>query len=53
MATVVDISNVNGSVDSNRLARCGIQGAYLKLSEGVTFDDPTRTRTRTTRAQRD
>ena len=39
MATVVDISNVNGAVDWNRLARYGVQGAYLKLSEGVTFDD--------------
>lgn len=40
MATVIDISNVNGSVDWNRVARSGIQGAYIKLSEGVTFDDP-------------
>jgi GH25 family lysozyme M1 (1,4-beta-N-acetylmuramidase) len=40
MATVVDISNVNGSVDWSRLARSGVQGAYIKLSEGVTFDDP-------------
>jgi lysozyme len=40
MATVIDISNVNGSVDWNRLARAGIHGAYIKLSEGVSFDDP-------------
>jgi len=40
MATVVDISNVNGAVDWNRFAQAGIQGGYIKLSEGVTFDDP-------------
>lgn len=40
MATVVDISNVNGAVDWKRLAATGVQGGYIKLSEGVTFDDP-------------
>lgn len=40
MATVLDISNVNGAVDWDRIAHSGIQGAYIKLSEGVTFDDP-------------
>lgn len=39
-ATVIDISNVNGAVDWNRIVKSGIQGAYIKLSEGVTFDDP-------------
>lgn len=39
MTTVIGISNVNGSVDWSRLVASGIQGAYIKLSEGVTFDD--------------
>lgn len=40
MATLIDISNVNGVVDWHRVRSAGIQGAYIKLSEGVTFDDP-------------
>lgn len=40
MATLIDISNVNGAVDWNAVRRAGIQAAYIKLSEGATFDDP-------------
>jgi lysozyme len=40
LATVIDISNVNGAVDWNQVRGAGINAAYIKLSEGVTFDDP-------------
>lgn len=40
MPTVIDISNANGAVDWNHVRGAGINAAYIKLSEGVTFDDP-------------
>jgi lysozyme len=40
LATVIDISNVNGAVDWDQIRGAGIDAAYIKLSEGVTFDDP-------------
>lgn len=36
---VVDLSNVNGPVDWAAIRRAGISAAYLKATEGVTFDD--------------
>jgi GH25 family lysozyme M1 (1,4-beta-N-acetylmuramidase) len=35
----IDVSNVNGLVDWPRIAREGISFAYIKATEGVTFDD--------------
>lgn len=37
---VVDLSNVNGHVDWRRISRAGIKAAFVKASEGVSFDDP-------------
>ncbi len=38
MPTVIDVSDVQSSIDWNRVAQTGIKGAYIKLSEGATFD---------------
>lgn len=35
----VDVSNVNGDVDWNAVAKAGIHGAFVKATEGATFDD--------------
>ena len=35
----IDVSNNNGQVDWARVARAGIAFAYIKSTEGVTFDD--------------
>lgn len=39
MAELIDVSNVNGSVDWNRVRRAGIAGAWLKATEGQTYID--------------
>jgi GH25 family lysozyme M1 (1,4-beta-N-acetylmuramidase) len=36
---IIDLSNVNGHVDWRAVKRAGIQAAYLKATEGVTFND--------------
>lgn len=36
---LVDLSNVNGPVDWHAIRRAGITGAFLKATEGVSFDD--------------
>jgi GH25 family lysozyme M1 (1,4-beta-N-acetylmuramidase) len=38
MAIVIDVSDVQSSVDWSRVAHSGIRGAYIKLSEGATWD---------------
>lgn len=40
MSLLIDVSNLNGSVDWARVKATGIAGAYIKLTEGVNFDDP-------------
>lgn len=37
---LIDVSNVNGPIDWEKVARAGIRGAFVKATEGVTFDDP-------------
>jgi lysozyme len=41
VATIIDLSSNNGSVDWHRLKHAGVDGAMLKASEGVTWNDPT------------
>lgn len=41
MATIIDLSSNNGPVDWHRLRNAGVDGAMLKASEGVTWNDPT------------
>lgn len=36
---LIDVSNVNGSVDWKKVRADGVTGAWLKASEGVTFTD--------------
>lgn len=38
--TVVDVSNNNPEVDWKRVKLAGVTGAYIKLTEGVTYNDP-------------
>jgi GH25 family lysozyme M1 (1,4-beta-N-acetylmuramidase) len=38
---MLDLSNNNGPVDFKRLFQAGQKRVYLKLTEGVTFNDPT------------
>src|SRR5205823_2905645 len=38
---MLDLSNNNGAVDFKRVFQAGQKRVYLKLTEGVTFDDPT------------
>ena len=37
---MLDLSNNNGPVDFKRVFQAGQRRVYLKLTEGVTFDDP-------------
>jgi lysozyme len=37
---LIDISNVNGTVDWRKVYKAGIRGVWLKATEGVTYDDP-------------
>jgi GH25 family lysozyme M1 (1,4-beta-N-acetylmuramidase) len=37
--TLIDVSNVNGSVDFREVRHAGIAGAFLKVSEGLDFND--------------
>jgi lysozyme len=37
---MLDLSNNNGPVDFKRVFQAGQKRVYLKLTEGVTFDDP-------------
>lgn len=37
---IIDLSSNQGSVDFARLRRAGVQGAWLKVTEGRTWDDP-------------
>lgn len=37
----IDVSNNNGEVDWPAVARAGVRVAYLKVSEGVTYQDST------------
>ncbi|MDT2045930.1 GH25 family lysozyme [Priestia flexa] len=37
---IIDVSHHQGKIDWNRVARSGVQGAYIKLTEGKTFTDP-------------
>lgn len=37
--TVIDVSNVNGPVDWHAVKAAGIPAAWLKVTEGVTFND--------------
>lgn len=41
MYTIIDLSNNNGPVDWRRLKKSGVSAAWLKATEGVTFDDNT------------
>jgi lysozyme len=38
---MLDLSNNNGAVDFKRVFQAGQKRVYLKLTEGVTFNDPT------------
>jgi lysozyme len=37
---MLDLSNNNGPVDFKRVFQAGQRRVYLKLTEGLTFDDP-------------
>ncbi|MGG3235608.1 GH25 family lysozyme [Priestia flexa] len=37
---IIDVSHHQGEIDWERVARAGVQGAYIKLTEGKTFTDP-------------
>lgn len=39
MALAIDVSNVNGAVDWKKVAASGIHAAFVKATEGATFDD--------------
>lgn len=36
---LIDVSNAQGSIDWVKVRRAGVQGAWLKATEGVTFND--------------
>jgi GH25 family lysozyme M1 (1,4-beta-N-acetylmuramidase) len=37
--TIIDVSNVNGPVDWAAVRRAGIEGAFIKATEGLTYND--------------
>lgn len=39
MINIIDVSNLNGTIDWAKVKASGITGAYLKATEGITFTD--------------
>lgn len=37
---LIDVSNVNGRIDWSKVAHAGVHGAFIKATEGVSFNDP-------------